>query len=137
MANARRNTKVGLALATSANGTARNGASFALNLTEPGMVAARCESRITTASVVCTFKWQVSRDNTTFYDVKDPPQTAVVTTAAGTGSEVITYWAVELPRAFHTFAYCRLVATLSGAATAAADKTQVDYDFIMPGGLGV
>lgn len=137
MANARRNTKVGLALATSANGTARNGATFVTNLTQPGIIAARCESRITTASVVATFQWQASRDATTWYDVKDAPQTATVNTAAGTGSEVITYRLVCLPMQAHAEPYVRLVATLSGAATAAADKTQVDYDFIMPGGLGV
>jgi hypothetical protein len=137
MANARRVTKVGLALATSANGTVRNGASLALNLTHPGTVIARCESRITTASVVATFQAQVSRDGTTWYDVKDAAQVATVNTAAGTGSEVITYRALVMPVAVHGMTYYRINATLSGAATAAADKTQVDYDYVQPGGLGL
>lgn len=112
---------VALASATSANGTARNGAPLPLNQFQPGILAAHCGVTIVTGSVVCTCKWQVSIDGTTFVDLKDQNNAASVTiTATDTR-------AISCPLSAFAYPYARLVMTLSGAATAAGDLTVADY----------
>tara|TARA_R110000868_G_scaffold62436_2_gene188651 strand:+ start:763 stop:1155 length:393 start_codon:yes stop_codon:yes gene_type:complete len=115
-----------LALLTSANGTERTGATLSLANISAGGLTFKCESRITTASVLATYKVQVSDDAVTWYDVKLSNNASNVATAVGTGVEVITTLAlVPANLAGWTFARCNV--TLSGAATAAADKTKIDY----------
>lgn len=127
-------TIVGLALLTSANGTARNGAAIKTALLAQSSVSVKCESRITTASVLATYKIQVTDDatETIWYDLKLPNNASNVGTAVGTGVEVITYLALTMDdvSAWTSF---RVVATLSGAATAAADLTKVDYKVLAYG----
>ena len=112
---------VALASATSANGTARNGASFQPGMFAPGSVSAKCSATIVTGSVVATFKVQVSQDNSTFYDLK-PMNNAASVTIAATGDVVLS-----VDSAAHSWKFARIVATLSGAATAAGDLTSADY----------
>lgn len=131
----KRTSAVGLAAATSANGTARNGASLATDLVHPDQLVMECTSAITTSSVVATFAVQVSMDATTWYTLKLPNNAANVATAAGTGVEVVTTLALTVPSGYQAYKFVRGVATLSGAATAGADTTTVTYRYIQMGGL--
>jgi hypothetical protein len=123
-----RQRKVGLALATSANGAARDGAALSLAEVAAGSLSVVAYSAITTSSVAATFKPQVSVDNSTWYDVKLVNNAANVATASGTGVEVTTSLALSMPD-LTGWKFFRVVASLAGAATAAADKTQVDYQY--------
>lgn len=119
---------VGLASATSSNGTARNGATLPTYQIEPGTLCIKCYANVKTASVLATFKVQVSDDNSTWYELIDGGTPVSEATATGTGSDVATYFAIYVPDV-SGFRSVRAVATLSGAATAAADVTKVDYKF--------
>ena len=120
----------GLESATSANGTARNGATLALNTVEPGTLSALCAGSIDTSSVAATYKWQVSQDGTTFYDFKSQNNVANVATALGTGSTVAHTFVLDCPKSVSGWKYARVVATLAGAATASADVTAVTYKYL-------
>jgi len=122
-----------LASATSANGTARNGATLAINGTSVGTLSVLASCSITTASVVCTWKAQVSNDNSTWYDVKLPNNADPVATAAGTGAAVTTSLCLLIGPAVTGWQSFRIVATLSGAATAGADVTSASYVFVRYG----
>lgn len=135
MASPPRPTFAALSLATSANGTARVGATLLTDITAPGSMLVRCHSEITTASVAATFKIQVSTDATTWVDLKTVNNAANVATAAGTGSNVETDFFLEVPFAAYAAKYIRVVATLAGAATAAADKTSASYVYVPQGKL--
>lgn len=112
---------VGLASATSANGTARNGTAVQPGLYKPGAMSVKCSATIVTGSVVATFKVQVSQDNSTFYDLK-PMNNAASVSLSATGDVVLA-----VDSAAHSWKFVRIVATLSGAATAAGDLTSADY----------
>ena len=135
MASPPRNQLAGLSLATSANGTTRSGATLSMDFTAPGGLLVLARSEITTASVVATFTLQVSTDTTTWYDVKLPNNAATVTTAAGTGSAVVTTLALTVPEGVYAAKFFRCNALLSGAATASADKTSVTYIYVPQGKL--
>lgn len=118
-----------LASATSANGTARNGTTLPLAGLKPGSLAIDINCSITTSSVLATFKVQASSDNSTWRDVYAPAAISVAS-AAGTGSNVDTNRTIVVPGdALSSYAYARVVATLSGAATAGADVTSATYRF--------
>lgn len=111
-----------LASATSANGTPRTGGSLAIRQFQP-LFGVACEATVTivTGSVVATFTQQGSHDGTNWFDLKPSQNTAAVTmTATGTRT-----FSVE-PAAW-CYAFFRCNVTLSGAATAAGDLTQIDY----------
>lgn len=120
---------VALASATSANGTARNGASFNADLAHPGSMVLDCSTTIVTGSVVATFRLQGSLDGSTWVNLADLANTAPVTLAA-TGTV-----ALLVPAAAYTFPLLRATATLSGASTAAGDLTVVTYRYIPRGRL--
>lgn len=130
-----RTYKVGLASATSANGTARNGASLAVNDVHPGTLSAQCTVTIVTGSVVCTWKPQVSMDATTWYDLKTLNNAAAVTSTADATLCLEVPWSQCAG-----WMYFRMAATLSGASTAAGDLTAVTYRYVpqgqMPFGQG-
>ena len=115
-----RTSQVGLASATSANGTARNGTALPLELVAAGSLSVACVATIVTTSVVATFKPQVSNDNSTWYDVRLSHSAALVTVSA---SASLALQMADLSG----WKFFRMVATLSGATTAAGDLTQVDY----------
>lgn len=135
MAIQKRTSTAGLALLTSANGTLRPGANLSVESVTLGGLIFECTAKITTASVVATFVAQGSMDGTTWYDLKSLENPAVVTTAAGTGSEVVTLIALFVPPNASVYPLVRCNATLSGASTAAADKTSITYRFVQPGGF--
>lgn len=125
-----RPTMVGLASATSANGTARNGAELNMDTVHPGILCAVVGCTIVTGSVVATFSCQGSMDGTTWYDLKSSSNTANTTFAAtGTAALVVTPGAWAFP-------LFRVTATLSGAATAAGDLTVVNYQYVPKNKLG-
>jgi hypothetical protein len=112
--------QVGLASATSANGTARNGTSITLATVAAGSLSIAASATIVTGSVVATYKPQVSLDNSTWYDVKLSNNAANVTLTA---SGDLALQLMDLSG----WKFFRVVATLSGAATAAGDLTSVNY----------
>lgn len=120
---------VGLAAATSANGTTRSGAALQTDqIGEDGLsVLIVCD--LTTASVTGTFTPQVSDDNSTWYNWKEPQAPAQVVHATGTGSQVVTRTALIIDASVKAWRYFRCNALLGGATTAAADQTTVTYKF--------
>lgn len=129
------NSTVGLASATSANGVARDGASLPTNNIQPGSLIAQCIGTITTASVVATYKWQVTSDGTNWDEVRLPSNTASVTIAGGGGSPLAHRVALSCPdlSGYGPNASARVNATLSGATTAGADLTAVTYRYVIHG----
>jgi hypothetical protein len=121
-------TRDGLALATSANGVVREGAAIPLGHHAPGSLVVEAESRITTSGVNATFRPQVSMDGIEWYDVRASNNAALVATANGTGSEVITRLALAMPDV-SGWRWFRCNAVLAGATTAAADRTRVLYRY--------
>lgn len=118
----------GLASATSANGTARNGAAQPSAGIHPGTFVAEVSCTIVTGSVVATFALQGSMDDSTYVDIKMPNNAANVTfSATGTG-------ALCMPTAASVYPFFRCKATLSGASTAGGDLTAVTYRYIRHGG---
>lgn len=122
-----RKNKVGLAAATSANGTTRTGASLLLDTVGDEGLTVDTVADLTTTSVAATFTPQVSMDGSTWYNWKEPQAPAQVAVATGTGSQVVTYTALNIGPAVKAWAYFRCNAVLAGATTAAADKTTVTY----------
>lgn len=123
-------TESQLASATSSNGSERTAsAPFSTTKAHPGSIVAQCVCSITTASVVATFKPQVSVDGSTWYDLKLSNNASNVASAAGTGSPVTTRLALDCSAA-SAWPYFRCNATLSGAATAGADVTAVDVRYL-------
>lgn len=118
-----------LASATSTNGTERTASSFSTVKAHPGSIVAICTCSITTASVVATFKPQVSVDGSTWFDLKMSNNASNVASAAGTGSAATSRFALECLGA-SAFPYFRCNATLSGAATAGADVTAVSVRYM-------
>lgn len=112
--------QVGLASDTSLNGVARNGTSISLATVAAGSLSVAAQATIVTGSVVATFKPQVSLDNSTWYDVRLSNSAALVTVAA---SASLALQLADLSG----WKFFRVVATLSGAVTAAGDLTKVDY----------
>lgn len=125
--------KTGLASATSANGTARNGAPLNLNTVQPGTLVIECVGNVKTSSVIATYKVQVSTDASTWRDLKDLNNAAAVATAGGTGSDVAHGFSLSVPMSASAYPYLRGVATLSGASTNAEDVTAVTYRFLRYG----
>jgi hypothetical protein len=78
--------------------------------------------------VLATFKVQVSDNGTDWYELIDGGTAVSEATASGTGSDVVSRFAIYVPDV-SGFKSVRAVATLSGAATAAADLTKVDYKY--------
>ena len=130
MAIYKKASTVGLASATSANGTARNGATLSLEMCDVGTLSCQCSVTIVTGSVVCTWKPQVSWDGTNWFDLKTLNNAAAVTSTADATLNI------AIPQeAVAGWNFFRMVATLSGAATAAGDLTAVTYRYVQPGGL--
>jgi len=121
---------VSLVSDTSTNGSARNGTAIANTLAEPGTVSVLCVGSITTASVVATYKVQVSVDGTTYYDLKPLNNASSVTTASGTGSAVAHSFVLDVPKSAASYRFLRAVATLSGASTNTADVTAATIRYL-------
>lgn len=117
--------ETGLASATSANGTTRNGATLDLSQrAHDAQVTVICSAVIVTGSVAATFTPQVSFDGTTWYDLKTSNNAANVATGAGAGTTLLA-----LPCRAEGMRYFRCNAVLAGAATAAGDLTTVTYAY--------
>ncbi len=122
-----RREAVGLAEATSANGTPREGASLPTDdIGNDGLVVDAIAD-ITTSSVTCTFTPQVSNDGTNWYNWKQPQAPAQVSVATGSGSPVVTRTALVIDKSVKAFHYFRCNATFGGTTTDAADLTTVTY----------
>ena len=131
-----RPTVLALALTTSASGVAREGATLNTEPTSAGTISVFCSAAITTASVLATFKLQVSDDGTNWYDLSGGTSSNVsFATAAGTGTEVITSKVLMFDVAVISWVQCRVVATLSGATPVSADKTTATYHYVSRGKL--
>jgi hypothetical protein len=126
---------VALASATSANGTAREGVAFTTEFAAPGCIAAVCSADVKTSSVLATFKLQVLVGST-WIDLSGGTASPITfATASGTGSTVTTTKVLTFDIAAHAFVQCRVVATLSGAATGAEDLTSATMYYVPAGKL--
>jgi hypothetical protein len=95
-------------------------------------------SEITTSSVLATFKIQATLDGTNWKDIPKPESTSSLgfATATGTGSPVNTDVCIEVPPGVAAnVASIRAVCTLSGASTAAADKTSASIYWLRFGSI--
>lgn len=132
----KRTELIGLASATSADGVARNGATLSLELVGNNGISVQAVSTITTLLVAATFKPQVSRDGTTWFDLKPSNNASNVATPLGTGAPVTTRLALAIPAdGLFGWNYFRVVATLAGDTTVPADVTAVTYRYVQVGGL--
>lgn len=122
-----RRNALGLAEATSANGTTRNGAQLSLDQVGNSGLIVDCIADLTTSSVTAVFTPQVSMDGTNWYNLKPLNTPAAVVVATGTGSQVVTRTAIAVDKSVRGFQYFRCNALLAGASTAAADLTTVTY----------
>jgi hypothetical protein len=114
-----RRAQTALSSATSANGTARNGAAVSMALVHPGTLVADCSVTIVTGSVVCTVKHEVSLDGSTYFELAGLPNNAANVTITAT----VANKAIPVPEAASAYPFYRTVMTLSGAATAGGDLT--------------
>jgi hypothetical protein len=127
---------VALATLNTTNGTARNGTAFVTEFAAPGAIAVVCSADVKTASVLATFKLQVSVDGTTFVDLSGGASSSIsFATAAGTGTTVTTTKVLTFDIAAHAFVQCRVVATLSGATTNIDDTTSATMYYVPAGKL--
>ena len=124
-----RNKLVGLAAATSANGTARLGAALPMNKVGKSGVIVQCIAALTTSAVTAQFTVQGSNDNVSWDDIRPLNAPANVITATGTGAPVTTRTGLVLDQAAASYLYIRCNALLAGAATAGADQTTVTYQW--------
>ena len=125
-----------LASATSVNGTARYGTALVTEFATPGTIAVVCSADVKTSSVLATFKLQVSVDGTTFVDLSGGTASPITfATSAGTGTTVTTTKVLTFDIAAHAFVQCRVVATLSGAATNPEDTTAATMYYVPAGKL--
>jgi hypothetical protein len=113
-----RRPQTALASATSADGTARNGAAVNMNTVHPGTLVAEVSVTIVTGSVVATVSHQVSTDGSTYTNLAGLPNNAANVTITATATKV-----VPVPEAASAYPFYRTVMTLSGATTAAGDLT--------------
>ncbi len=130
-----KNNTPALASATSANGTARYGTTFAIEKIDLDSLSVLCRGSITTASVAATFSLQVSPDGTNWYNLVPANNAANVATPAGTGTAAAFGFVLPVPASVVRYPYFRVAAMLAGAVTAAADVTQADYYYVQTGGV--
>jgi hypothetical protein len=126
---------VALVSATSANGTAREGTALTTEFAAPGTIAVVCTADVKTSSVLATFKLQVLVGST-WIDLSGGTSSPITfATASGTGTTVTTTKVLSFDIAAHAFVQCRVVATLSGAATGAEDLTSATMYYVPFGKL--
>jgi hypothetical protein len=126
---------VALASATSANGTAREGTALTAEFAAPGTIAVVCSADVKTSSVLATFKLQVLVGSTWIDLSGGTASNVTFATASGTGTTVTTTKVLTFDIAAHAFVQCRVVATLSGAATGAEDLTSATMYYVPFGKL--
>jgi hypothetical protein len=117
----------GLASATSANGTKRNGASLLTTNIAVGTLAVDVSTTIVTGSVVNTITFEVSHDDATWLPLRGLENTAPTTITTTAERSIV------VPSAVFAYKHVRVCCTLSGAATAAGDLTAATYRFVRDG----
>lgn len=79
-------------------------------------------------------QWQVSKNGSTWYDVKPANNAATVVAVTGTGSNVSTTIAVSAPDGVYGYAYARCsVISRVAAAADANDEYSVEYNYLKRG----
>jgi len=125
-----------LATAQTTNGTAREGTAFVTEFAAPGTIAVVCTADVKTSSVLATFKLQVSVNGSTWIDLSGGTSSPITfATSTGTGTTVTTTKVLTFDIAAHAFVQCRVVATLSGAATNPEDTTAATMYYVPAGKL--
>lgn len=86
-----------------------------------------------TASITLTPNWQVSNDDTTFYDIANAPDVpAALPIATGTSAELSKV--VPAPAAVHAYQFARCQLTVGGATGTASDLYSIGYSYRVPRG---
>jgi hypothetical protein len=90
---------------------------------------------VKTSSFLATFKRQVLVGSTWIDLSGGTASNVTFATASGTGTTVTTTKVLTFDIAAHAFVQCRVVATLSGAATGAEDLTSATMYYVPFGKL--
>lgn len=116
---------------TGASGTTQglNSINMSANNVETGTLAAKATSTATTNGFTLSGKWQVSNDDSTFYDVALANNAAAVTIVTGTGSAVTATKVYEAPGAVYGWPYVRFAHLTGGATAGAGDEHSGSYSF--------
>jgi hypothetical protein len=101
-----------------------------------GTLSAHIEMSVKTSTLTETPSWQVSDDNTNWYDVKVSNNAANVATAAGTGATVTTKVDLQAPASVHGHKYARaIVTTAVGVGDGVNDAYLINYAWLQDGGF--
>lgn len=96
-----------------------------------GTLSALVLASATTNTLTITGFWQVSRDNSTWYNVVPQNNAAKVAQVTGTGSAVASTIVYEAPTAVTSYPYVRFgLATGVGSADGTADGGTIGYQWM-------
>lgn len=105
-----------------AAGTTAEGTALSMRTVEPHTLSAYFNLTANTNTLTIAGYWEVSDDNSTFYEVAPLNNAAKVVMTTGTGSDVDYDKVIECPPGCYGWKYVR-AAVVSGVATGAADDT--------------
>jgi len=105
------------------SGDTKNGTSINMNDVEDGTLSAYLVATIATGSVTITPRWRVSKNNSTFYTIKD--QNNVAKTAISATETVV----LEAPKAVAGWPYSRLSLVVGGSTGTTGDTYDIRYSY--------
>lgn len=100
---------------------------------EVGTLSALVYAKATTNTLTITAKWQVSADNSTFYDVYASNSAAFVAQVTGTGSAVTATRAIAALDSVYGWRYARMV-VITGTGVGGGvgvDEYEISYNFTL------
>lgn len=107
------------------------GAVINTNIVKPNTLIALVLASAKTNTTTITGKWQVSDDNSTYYDVVPQNNAARVAQVTGTGSAVASTVVYEAPNAILSFKYVRFaIITAVSTADGTDDGGTISYRYI-------
>lgn len=110
------------------------GSAIKMNDVAPGTLSATVYMQAKVNTMTLEPQWQVSSDNSTWYDVKLPNGAASVVAVTGTGSNVSKTLVVEAPGAVHGWQYARCsVVSRVASASDSNDQYNVSYNYLKRG----
>lgn len=111
-------TALGTNFPTGAAPQVLNGALIDMAMVEPGTLSARVQTTAQSTNLTVYANWQVSMDNTTYYDVGPVNNAALVAIATGTaGVDTAVNKVLPAPDAVYAWRYARMQ-LYTGAASA-------------------
>jgi hypothetical protein len=118
---------------TAGNAVAGNPVYMGSDVARASNLSALCVLLAETNTLTLTVKWQVSNDNTTFYDcafsIGNAAATVVGTGTAGADAAVTKVF--EAPQAVYGWKYARVAFVVGVATGAAADTYTYGYSYVL------